>query len=739
MNLLCFFLPCALVWLASGLLPARFSGLFIRFTQVALWLTVLLAINLFWLIQFGSHWQATISAFAGWRFQLSLQFDQLTWLMLVVVSFISAIIHRYSARYLLSDINQKRFLGQLSLLTLAVFLLVSSGNLLTVFFAWQWIGLCLYLLLNHYHYRLSANRAAKKKFMVNRLGDICFLVAVVLMMQHYHDTAFAYLVHSHNSINVLILGLVFVAIMTKTAQFPFHFWLLDTVESPTPVSALMHAGVINAGGFLLAKLGGAYAAWPILMAMIFTIGLATAMCGKYFMSTQVDIKKRLACSTMGQMGYMILQCGLGCFSSAIFHLIMHGFFKASLFLSAGNQLAGKNKSTLPINCLAKLRVVIQVSMTIILSVLSFALLSPLVLSNKLNPLLLIFSGITVWQLTGVVIKKSKSAMWGVVGLLAIAILYGVYWFVLEQFLWQLHAVVFDGADLNYYQIGLLVVVFAWPLVSRCFSKKSQVKFSNKSLVNSLNKLSVEEKCRQYFLYPIRMVGGAMLSPFWKKNLKFLPFVAILLLGVSFYFSLIEQAEVWMLFFSLLTLFVGLLMANRLSNFRWLLTLAIVIVCAMASLCFSLGSSSLLSIGVFYLVNLLPVWFVAYLLLRYGKRKNVSLVKNKLPWVAFYLSVFFILMIGLPGSASFITEFYVFSGLMSHGVVVVLFYGLVVWLLALVVMHALQIHIFNPKAIGLHQLQVGPFLHVLSISVIALNLINGFHVNWLLEKISPFFN
>jgi NADH:ubiquinone oxidoreductase subunit 5 (subunit L)/multisubunit Na+/H+ antiporter MnhA subunit len=146
------------------------------------------------------------------------------------------------------------------------------------------------------------------------------------------------ILQQHKSINNDIMLLIFVAIMAKSAQFPFHIWLIDTMESPTPVSALMHAGVINAGGFLLARMSPWYSQSFSMLLFIFVVGITTALLGKIFMSSQVDIKKRLAYSTMGQMGYMIMQCGLGCFTSAVFHLIAHGFFKSTLFLSSGGEL-----------------------------------------------------------------------------------------------------------------------------------------------------------------------------------------------------------------------------------------------------------------------------------------------------------------------------------------------------------------------------------------------------------------
>ena len=175
------------------------------------------------------HWQTPIVD--NITLSIDLYYDELTWVMLCLVSFVSLIIHSYAARYLLSDQNQARLIGQLSLLTFSVILLMMSGSLFTAFIAWQLIGLSLFLLLNHYHYDVKANKAAKKKFMINRVGDICFLLAVIITFRHYGSTAFPVLFAHQTDINWVILALIFIAIMTKSAQFPFHIWLIDTYGS----------------------------------------------------------------------------------------------------------------------------------------------------------------------------------------------------------------------------------------------------------------------------------------------------------------------------------------------------------------------------------------------------------------------------------------------------------------------------------------------------------------------------
>ncbi len=294
------------------------------------------------------HW-FTVSPF---EFTFEFKIDMLSKIMFAAVMFIASQVFIFSRHYMLSDFSYQRFMLQLVLTIASVQWLVLSGNLLTAFVGWQMIGLNLYLLLNHYHYKPSANRNAKKKFIVNRLGDVCFLTAVVLAMLNTGNSSFDQLLTIHsstlilNSIEIstlnLILSLVFVAIMTKSALFPFHIWLPDTMEAPTPVSALMHAGVINSGGYLLARLNNVIIHETNFMLLVFVIGVISLLSGILLKASQYDIKRTLAYSTMSQMGYMIMQIGLGCFSAGVFHLITHGLFKAFLFLNSGNMVVHKN-------------------------------------------------------------------------------------------------------------------------------------------------------------------------------------------------------------------------------------------------------------------------------------------------------------------------------------------------------------------------------------------------------------
>lgn len=282
---------------------------------------------------------------------LVLYVDRLSAVMLVLILLVSAVVHLYAKQYLHGDRGYARFYVLLAVMTAVLVCLVCSGNLLMLFVFWQLLTWLLYLLLVYDYERRPACDAALKTFLVLRFGDLMFLAGVVLAYRSYgtlelHEL-FARVAESSRTISVAGLDisvatavalLIFVGAMAKSAQFPLHVWLPDTMDTPTPVSALMHAGIVNAGGFLLNRLAPLYAESPPVLHLVFLVGAATAITGAGIMLTQNDVKKTLGFSTMGQMGYMIMECGLGAFALAVFHLIAHGLFKATLFLGSGSMI-----------------------------------------------------------------------------------------------------------------------------------------------------------------------------------------------------------------------------------------------------------------------------------------------------------------------------------------------------------------------------------------------------------------
>ena len=285
-------------------------------------------------------------------FAIGLLVDRLTAVMMVLITSVSVLIHVYSLRYLQGDSGYIRFFVLLSLMTFVILSLVSSSNLLMLFVFWQLLSWILYLILAFNYSHPPAYQNAFKTFIVHRIGDCGFLCGIVLAQKYYGTLEFLELFQraSEQSRTISLLPgnlldisavsmitlLIFVGAMAKSAQFPLHVWLPDTMDSPTPVSALMHAGIINAGGFLLNRLAPLYTLSPTILHLVFVVGVLTVLLGASMMLVQNDIKKTLGFSTMGQMGYMIMECGLGAFGLAIFHLIAHGLFKASLFLGSGS-------------------------------------------------------------------------------------------------------------------------------------------------------------------------------------------------------------------------------------------------------------------------------------------------------------------------------------------------------------------------------------------------------------------
>lgn len=290
--------------------------------------------------------------------------DRLTAVMMMLITSVSVVIHVYSVRYLEGDPGYARFFGLLSFMTFVILSLVSSPNLFMLFMFWQLLSLALYLILNFNYSHPDACRNAFKTFFVHRVGDVSFLYGLFLAYKYFGTLEFAELFKAaaENPLMVSLLPgnlfdvsaisligfLIFIGAMAKSSQFPLHVWLPDTMDSPTPVSALMHAGIINAGGFLLNRLAPFYALSSTTLHIVFLIGVLTVLLGASMMLVQNDIKKTLGFSTMGQMGYMIMECGLGAFALAIFHLIAHGLFKATLFLGAGTGIhASREEPKLP--------------------------------------------------------------------------------------------------------------------------------------------------------------------------------------------------------------------------------------------------------------------------------------------------------------------------------------------------------------------------------------------------------
>ena len=293
------------------------------------------------------NWIKSGSFLADWSFRI----DALTSTMLIVVTTVSFCVHMYSIGYMKEDKSKSRFMGYLSLFTFFMLILVTSDNLLQMFFGWEGVGLASYLLIGFWHHKDSANNAAIKAFIVNRIGDFGFAVGIAGIFfifgsiqfdiifetaSNYQDHNFNFLGMNLSTINTLCF-LLFIGAMGKSAQLGLHTWLPDAMEGPTPVSALIHAAtMVTAGVFMVARLSPLFTYAEYTNLFITFIGATTAIFAATIALTQNDIKRVIAYSTCSQLGYMFFAAGLGAYGASIFHLTTHGFFKALLFLSAGS-------------------------------------------------------------------------------------------------------------------------------------------------------------------------------------------------------------------------------------------------------------------------------------------------------------------------------------------------------------------------------------------------------------------
>jgi NADH-quinone oxidoreductase subunit L len=270
--------------------------------------------------------------------------DPLSMIMMLVVSGVGCIIHAYSIGYMHGEIGFRRYFAYLNLFVFNMLILVSANNFLLMFVGWEGVGLCSYLLIGYYYEKKSASDAGKKAFVVNRVGDFGFLIGMFLIFMTFGT--FNYLdvfsaaqerLSQGGLMVTLITLLLFVGATGKSAQIPLYTWLPDAMEGPTPVSALIHAAtMVTAGVYMVARCSVLFAMAPVSMTVVAITGGATAFFAATIGMTQFDIKRVLAYSTISQLGYMFMACGVGAFASGIFHLMTHAFFKALLFMAAGS-------------------------------------------------------------------------------------------------------------------------------------------------------------------------------------------------------------------------------------------------------------------------------------------------------------------------------------------------------------------------------------------------------------------
>ncbi|NNC52754.1 MAG: NADH-quinone oxidoreductase subunit L, partial [Erythrobacter sp.] len=350
------FLPL-LASIVAGLVNKSAPSVFAKsITTGALFVSALLSWPIFLGFVTGSA-EATVVPVLTWvqsgdlAFDWALRVDTLTAVMLVVINTVSALVHLYSWGYMEEDPDQPRFFAYLSLFTFAMLMLVTADNLVQMFFGWEGVGLASYLLIGFWFKKPSANAAAIKAFVVNRVGDLGFMLGIFGTFLVFGTVSIPEILEAAPSMSGATIGflgmrvhtmdilciLLFIGAMGKSAQLGLHTWLPDAMEGPTPVSALIHAAtMVTAGVFMVVRLSPMFETAPVALGLVTFIGAATCIFAATVGTTQWDIKRVIAYSTCSQLGYMFFAAGVGAYGAAMFHLFTHAFFKALLFLGAGS-------------------------------------------------------------------------------------------------------------------------------------------------------------------------------------------------------------------------------------------------------------------------------------------------------------------------------------------------------------------------------------------------------------------
>jgi NADH-quinone oxidoreductase subunit L len=304
----------------------------------------------------GAHFDGTLYTWmtvAGLKLEIGFLIDSLTATMMCVVTFVSLMVHIYTIGYMKDDDGYNRFFAYISLFTFSMLMLVMSNNLLQLFFGWEAVGLVSYLLIGFWYTRPTAIAASMKAFLVNRVGDFGFILGIGLLLAFAGSMNYAEIFAKKNDLAQLLLPgtdwmlltvaciCLFIGAMGKSAQFPLHVWLPDSMEGPTPISALIHAAtMVTAGMFLVARMSPLFELSDTALSFVMIIGAITALFMGFLGIVQNDIKRVIAYSTLSQLGYMTVALGASAYSVGVFHLMTHAFFKALLFLAAGSVIIG---------------------------------------------------------------------------------------------------------------------------------------------------------------------------------------------------------------------------------------------------------------------------------------------------------------------------------------------------------------------------------------------------------------
>lgn len=415
--------------------------------------------------------------------------DRLTLLMMALVGFVALVVSSFSLRYLDGSSQKKTFFSYLLLLVVAVFVMVSADNLILFLFSWVIANGILARLMVYKKQWQAARESAKLALKNFAFGFVAIVFAAGILYGQVHSFSIQHILQAPIALNWLLIAGFFllIAAMCQSAIWPFHRWLTSSLNSPTPVSAMMHAGLVNGGGFLLARFAPLFFKHPPLLWLIFAVGLITALLGTLWKLMQTDIKRMLACSTMGQMGFMVLQCGLGLFPAAIAHLCWHGLFKGYLFLGSGS--AAKEKRLQPVS--PKMRQFVLALLIGLLAAMGFSLISQHGLYvNDTRLFLVVIAWVAAAQfILPIVCGQSKWRFLLAVSVsTAVGLFYGLSVHLAEA--WVAPLAINHPQPLNaLYVIGLFVFLVSWVLMvfhQQILSHKMRSAFMLKQYVRMLN-------------------------------------------------------------------------------------------------------------------------------------------------------------------------------------------------------------------------------------------------------------
>ena len=512
--------------------------------------------------------------------------------------------------------------------------------------------------------------------------------------------------------------------MTKCAQFPFHIWLMDTMETPTPVSALMHAGVINAGGILLTRVSSSLVTFQSLNYLILLIGLVSTFLSIHWMNNQPDTKKKLAYSTMGQMGYMLAQCSLGAFPAAIFHLMSHGFYKASLFLNSGETLSDAQQHNFQSVCYKSIIKSFVIGSGI------FCAAYFLLKNETINAPLLLYGFITLTLVTiiyKIQLSINQSLAMRISG-------YVMVFLILIFYLYCFH--LFSSFLLTYEYTSTISIASQITLLSILIILQLVLWVKKAKWPHTPFKDHTELFLRNRLLNSLRYAGNVINQHNHNNMTKVSYIIFISFTLMCFIFGLTYNRDLLnhyihidnvLIFCFLIIGIISLILANRCNSISLLINFLILFELAFMNIALFDGNNDITKVGVFHLINIIPVLLMLYLLARNKSQGQIVVTNNnsnRFPARVFYLTFALLLLIGIPGTASFISEFYLLNALVDHNVLFILMYLSLIILIAIVIMHSLQLYVFNKNYTVLLSKSINKRDHIIFIGVIGLNILCG---------------